>query len=608
MSGFAEYGRYDGVGLAELVRRGDVKPAELVEEAIARVEASQPRLNAVVWKFYDEARRAAAGPLSGPFAGVPFFIKDLGAPVAGAPMSQGNRRLAKVTRDTDAEIVKRFRRAGLVFVGKTNVPEFGLAPVTESEALGPCRNPWDLARTPGGSSGGSAAAVAAGLAPMAHATDGGGSIRIPASCCGLVGLKPTRGRTPQGPVVGEIWRGFSTGHALTRSVRDCAALLDATQGGDVGAPYEIKLPERPYLDEVGAAPGKLRVAYASAPFLADKIHPDCVAGVEATVALLRELGHEVVEAAPPIEREPWLLAFMKIICGETRADVEASGRIVGRRLGFADFEAATYVAGVLGKSWSAGDYASATRHLQAWARRVGAFFLDYDVLLTPTLAAPPALIGALKPTGVQAAILDVVGRLEAGWFLRLTGMARLLSEKSLAFMPFTPLFNVTGQPAMSLPLHWSEAGLPIGMQFVGRWGDEATLFRLAAQLEKAKPWFERTPKGFSGKSCRPLLRNWLAKPKPRVVIDRTLYRSRHSDDVGLRTTAAGGALARILGEILTIQPEVDPTSHESGIQTPIGGRDFEHGIQELTEILVHRGFHHLVATRSALPAGSSESI
>jgi amidase len=371
MSGFAEYGRYDGVGLAELVRRGDVKPAELVEEAIARVEASQPRLNAVVWKFYDEARRAAAGPLSGPFAGVPFFIKDLGAPVAGAPMSQGNRRLAKVTRDTDAEIVKRFRRAGLVFVGKTNVPEFGLAPVTESEALGPCRNPWDLARTPGGSSGGSAAAVAAGLAPMAHATDGGGSIRIPASCCGLVGLKPTRGRTPQGPVVGEIWRGFSTGHALTRSVRDCAALLDATQGGDVGAPYEIKLPERPYLDEVGAAPGKLRVAYASAPFLADKIHPDCVAGVEATVALLRELGHEVVEAAPPIEREPWLLAFMKIICGETRADVEASGRIVGRRLGFADFEAATYVAGVLGKSWSAGDYASAARHLQAWARRVG---------------------------------------------------------------------------------------------------------------------------------------------------------------------------------------------------------------------------------------------
>jgi amidase len=495
MSGFAEYGRYDGLGLAELVRRGDVEPAELVEEAIARVEAINPRLNAVVWKLYEEARRAAAAPLSGPFAGVPFFIKDLGATVAGAPMSQGNRRLMKVPRDTDAEIVKRFRRAGLVFVGKTNVPEFGLAPVTESQALGPCRNPWDLARTPGGSSGGSAAAVAAGLAPMAHATDGGGSIRIPASCCGLVGLKPTRGRTPQGPVVGEVWRGLSVGHALTRSVRDCAALLDATQGGDVGAPYEIKPPARPYLEEVGAPPGRLRIAYASAPSLADAVDPECVAGVEATVALLRDLGHEVVEAAPPIEREPLILAFMQIIAGETCADIEAVGRLVGRRLGFADFEPETYVVALLGKSWSAGDYASAARRLQAWARRVGAFFLDYDALLTPTLAAPPALIGAMKPSGAEAAILDVVGRLHAGWFLRLTGLAGLLARKSLAFTPYTPPFNVTGQPAMSLPLHWSRSGLPIGMQFVARWGDEATLFRLAAQLEKAKPWFARTPKG-----------------------------------------------------------------------------------------------------------------
>ena len=295
MSGFAEFGRYDALGLAALVRKRDVKPAELVEEAIERVELRNPRINAVVWKLYESARQAAAGALSGPFAGVPFFIKDLMAPVAGAPMSQGNRRLAHVVRDADAEIVKRYRKAGLVLVGKTNVPEFGLAPVTESEALGPCRNPWDLARTPGGSSGGSAAAVAAGLAPMAHATDGGGSIRIPASCCGLVGLKPTRGRTPNGPIAGELWRGFSACHALTRSVRDSAALLDATQGADVGAPYEIKPPARPYLDEVGAAPGNLRIAYTTSPFLASSVHPDCVKGVEATVALLRDLGHELVE-------------------------------------------------------------------------------------------------------------------------------------------------------------------------------------------------------------------------------------------------------------------------------------------------------------------------
>ena len=496
MSGFAEFGRYDGLGLAELVRKGDVKPAELVEEAIERVEARNPRINAVVWKLYDSARKAAAGPLCGPFAGVPFFVKDLMAPVAGAPMSQGNRRLAHIVRDADAEVVKRYRRAGLVLVGKTNVPEFGLAPVTESEALGPCRNPWDLTRTPGGSSGGSAAAVAAGLAPMANATDGGGSIRIPASCCGLVGLKPTRGRTPSGPFAGEIWRGFSACHALTRSVRDCAALLDATQGADVGAPYEIKAPQRPYLDEVGAAPGKLRIAYTASPLLARAVHPDCVAGVEATVALLEGLGHELVEAAPPIEREPLILSFMKVIAGETRADVEASAGLVGRRLGFADFEAATYVVGLLGKSWSAGDYASAARHLQTWARGVGAFFADFDALLTPTLAAPPPLIGALKPTGAEAAMLNVVGRLEAGWFLKLTGLAKLLLQKPLAFAPYTPLFNVTGQPAISLPLHWNEAGLPIGMQFVSRWGDEATLFRLAAQLEKARPWFERTPQGF----------------------------------------------------------------------------------------------------------------
>jgi len=496
MSGFAEFGRYDGLGLAELVRKGDVKPAELVEEAIERVEARNPQINAVVCKLYDSARRAAAGALSGPFAGVPFFIKDLMAPVAGAPMSQGNRRLAHVVRDYDGEIVKRYRNAGLVFVGKTNVPEFGLAPVTESEAFGPCRNPWDLARTPGGSSGGSAAAVAARLAPMAHGTDGGGSIRIPASCCGLVGLKPTRGRTPHGPIEGENWRGFSAGHALTRSVRDSAALLDATQGADVGAPYEIKPPQRPYRDEVGAAPGKLRIAYTTAPFLAPSIHPDCVAGVTATAALLRDLGHEVVEAAPAFEREPWLLSFMKIVSGEARADVEASGVIVGRRLGFADFETATYVIGLLGKSWSAGDYASGARYLQTWARAVGAFFADFDVLLTPTLASPPHLIGALKPTAAEAAILDLVGRLDAGWFMKLTGLAKLLAEKSLGFIPYTPLFNVTGQPAISLPLHWNDAGLPIGMQFVSRWGDEATLFRLAAQLENAKPWFERTPNGF----------------------------------------------------------------------------------------------------------------
>jgi len=493
LSGFAEYEDYDALGLAALVREGDVSAAELLEEAIARVEAGNPRLNAVVFKLYESARKTAASELSGPFAGVPFFIKDLMAPLAGVPMSQGNRRLMGIAREQDAEIVKRWRKAGLVFVGKTNVPEFGLSPVTESTALGPCRNPWNPDYTPGGSSGGAAAAVAAGFAPMAHATDGGGSIRIPASCCGLFGLKPTRGRTPTGPGAGEIWRGFSAGHAITRSVRDSAALLDATQGADLGAPYEIKPPDRPFLNEVGEPPGRLRIAFSTSPFLASAVHPECVEGVEATAALLEELGHNVVEAAPPLEREPLILAFLKILAGETRADVEAAGRIVGRPLGFTDFELSTYVLSLLGKSWSAGDYADASRTLQTWARGVGAFFSDYDVLLTPTLAAPPVRIGAMSPAPAQTAFLEAIGRLHAGWFVKVTGLARLLAEKSLSVMPYTPLFNVTGQPAASLPLHFSREGLPIGMQIVSRWGDEATLFRLAAQLETARPWFKRTP-------------------------------------------------------------------------------------------------------------------
>ena len=496
MSGFSEYGRYDGLGLAKLVRDGAVSPAELIEEAIARVEALNPALNAVVHKLYESARRAAARPLGGPFAGVPFFLKDLGAAVEGAPTSQGNRRLATIARDADDEIVARFRRAGLTPIGKTNVPEFGLAPVTEPAAFGPCRNPWDLARAPGGSSGGSAAAVAARLAPIAHASDGGGSIRIPASCCGLVGLKPTRGRTPLGPRVGEIWRGFSVSFAVTRSLRDSAALLDAVEGADLGAPYQIPPPARPYLKEVGAPPGRLRVAVATAPFLAEGVHPDCLAGVAATAALVEELGHEVVEAAPPIEREPWLIAFLQVLAGEVAAEIETSGRLVGRPLGFADFEPATYAVGLLGRALSAGDYARGAQYLQRWARRVGAFFADFDALLTPTMAEPPPLIGALKPTGPQAALLEAIGRLGAGWLIRATGAARRFAEKSLAYVAYTPPFNVTGQPAISLPLWRSQAGLPIGMQLAARFGDEATLFRLAAQLEQARPWFDRAPPGY----------------------------------------------------------------------------------------------------------------
>lgn len=496
MAGFAEYGDYDGLGLSELVARRAVHPRELVEAAIARIEAANPRLNAVVTKLYDTARSQAEAPVSGPFAGAPFLLKDLNASLASAPMSQGNRRLKAIARLHDDELVKRYRNAGLIVVGKTNTPEFGLAPVTESEAFGPAHNPYDLARTPGGSSGGSAAAVAARLTPMAHGNDGGGSIRIPASCCGLVGLKPTRGRTPSGPVYGDLWRGFAIAHALTRSVRDSAALLDATQGPEVGAPYAIAPPARPYLEEVSTPPGKLRIALATAPFLANSVHPECVKGVELTAALLRDLGHEVEEAAPPIDREPWVMAFMTVIAAETGADVEETGRLIGRKVGVDDFERLTAVIGLLGRSWSATDYALAVRHLQQWSRGVGAFFEGYDVLLTPTLSTPPVPIGALKPTAAEAIALASIARLGAGWLMRASGLVRTLADKTFEFIPYTPLFNVTGQPAVSLPLHWSAEGLPVGMQFAARWGDEATLFRLSAQLEKARPWIGRTPRGF----------------------------------------------------------------------------------------------------------------
>ena len=496
MGAFPDFDRYDGLGLAELVHKREVRSSELVEEAISRIEMRNPPINAIVSETFNSARAAAAAPSAGPFAGVPFLLKDMMASLAGVPMSCGNRVLAKIGMDHDDEIVCRYKGAGLIILGKTNMPEFGLAPVTESEALGPARNPWDLRRTPGGSSGGSAAAIAARIMPMAHGTDGGGSLRIPASCCGLFGLKPTRGRTPQGPSQGGSWRGFTVGHAITRSVRDSAALLDATMGSDVGAPYDIPRPIRPFLSEVGVAPGKLRIAFTTAPFLALSIHDDCIEGLNSTVKLLSSLGHEMVEATLPFDKERWLRAFMTIVAGETESDIRSASELVGHPLGFKDLEPSTYLAGLLGGAWSAADYASAAKYLQTWSRLVGDFFTRYDLLLTPTLAEPPTLIGALKPSSAELVIMNAIGRLNAGWFLKVTGLAKTLAKKLLEFMPYTPLFNVTGQPAMSVPLYWNRAGLPVGMQFAGRFGDEATLFRLAAQLEQAQPWFNRAPVGY----------------------------------------------------------------------------------------------------------------
>ena len=494
MSGFNDYDKYDGLGLAEIVRKKEIKPSELVEEAISRIESLNPQVNAVIHKMYELARKAADGDLpDGPFKGVPFLIKDILMAYAGVHLTSGSRFLKDFIPDHDSEMVKRYRAAGIIIVGKTNTPEFGLVPITEPELFGPSKNPWNLTRTPGGSSGGSAAAVAARMVPLAHGCDGGGSIRIPASCCGVFGLKPTRGRNPIGPDYGEAWRGLVCDHVLTRSVRDSAAMLDATSGLDVGALYYAVPPARPFLSEVGTDPGKLRIAFTSEPFLGGIVDKDCIKGLEATATLCKDLGHEVVEAAPQIDGKAFARAFLTIICVETRATIEESEVLLNRKASFNDFEPSTWVLGLLGRQCRAPEFSKSINLVQLTARKIGEFFEKYDVMLTPTLAMPPVVTGALQPKGSQLVAMKILGKLNAGWLINMLSGIDVLAEHVFEFMPYTPLFNVTGQPAMSVPLCWSDEGLPIGMQFVGRYGDEATLLRLAGQLEKAQPWSEYVP-------------------------------------------------------------------------------------------------------------------
>ena len=494
MTAFPEYHKYDGLGLAELVRSKQITPVELVEEAISRIEAHNLKVNAVVYKMYDQARVTANGDLpDGSFKGVPFLLKDLISMYESVPTSSGNRLLQHIPAPYDSEIVRRYKATGVVILGKANTPEFGLVPFTEPEIFGATHNPWDLSRTPGGSSGGSAAAVAARMVPLASGGDGGGSIRTPASCCGVLGLKPSRGRTPTGPERGELWRGFACEHVITRSVRDSAAMLDAVRGADVGAPYLAPPQARPFLDEVTTGPGRLRIAFSSHPLLSHTVHDDCVQGLHVTVRLLQELGHEVAEAVPKIDGEKFSVAFLTIVVAETRADIEWAAGLAKRKPSLEHFEASTYALGLLGKTLCASDYANATRYLQATARGIGKFFEQYDVLLTPTLSQPPVPIGALQPSSGQLALIKLIGWLNAGWLLSAMGVIRPLASQTFDFIPYTPVFNVTGQPAVSVPLYWNDAGLPIGMHFIGRFGDEATLFRLAGQLERAQQWFDRAP-------------------------------------------------------------------------------------------------------------------
>jgi amidase len=488
-----DFSSHDALSLAELVRTRQVSPRELVSASIENIEALNPKLNAVVHKMYDRALKESESPVDGPFTGVPFMLKDLLSWLAGEPITSGSRYYKGWIAPHDTELVRRYKKSGVIIVGKTNTPEFGLTPFTEPELFGPTVNPWDTTRTTGGSSGGSAAAVASGMVPWAGGGDGGGSIRIPASCCGIFGLKPTRARTPAGPITGEHWQGAAIEHCLTRSVRDSAAMLDAISARDVGAPYWAPEPERPFLDEVGRDPGKLRIAFTSKPLLGESVHDDCKAALADAVALLASLGHDVIESEPPVERDEFNRAFLIMVCGEIRAGIIEGTKLVGRAATPSDVEPATWALNLLGASISAGEFVHAEHYLRSSARRMGEFCNDYDLFLTPTMSLPPFPTGSLQPPKHELMLIKVLGRLRAGNVLKLLGALEKSADQVFDAIPWTPLFNVSGQPAMSVPLYWNAQNLPIGVHFVGHYGDEATLFRIAAQLEQARPWMNRRP-------------------------------------------------------------------------------------------------------------------
>ncbi|HEY2179759.1 MAG TPA: amidase [Caulobacteraceae bacterium] len=467
----SDYMAHDAVGLAALIGKRQVSAAEVVSAALERLQAVNPQLNAVTLDLGEQALASVRdGAPAGPLGGVPYLIKDLGAQVAGTPTTAGSRILGTTPAPADSAIVSAYRKGGLIIIGKTNTPEFGLEPVTEPTRFGPSRNPWDLERTPGGSSGGASAAVAGGIVPAAHASDGGGSIRIPAACCGLVGMKPSRGRVSFAPA-DEGWGGFSIQHAVSGSVRDSAALLDLVSTPQAGDPYWRDPPGRPFAAEVGADPGVLRIAFSTAALAAPAIEPECAEAVRNTATLCESLGHQVDEAALPGDYASAGAAAGTVIAASVAAMLEAEAARRGRPIGEDEVEAVTWATYQRGKGVSGSSYVQALQGAHAYGRIVAAFFERYDVLLLATLGSPAIPLGHLR--GVPP---------------------KEYAERLFAFMPNTQAFNMTGQPAVSLPLATSVTGLPIGLQFVARTGEEDVLYRLAGQLEEASPWAGRRPK------------------------------------------------------------------------------------------------------------------
>ncbi|MCC5869716.1 MAG: amidase [Gammaproteobacteria bacterium] len=470
---WSQFERYDALQLGQMVRNAEVHPRELLEAVIERVERLEPGINALSQRMFDLAlEQIDAGLPEGPFTGVPFPIKDLGLQVAGTPTLAGSRLFAGHVARIDSDVVRRYRAAGLVLFAKTTTPELGLTGTTESILHGRTRNPWNPALIAGGSSGGAGAAVASRMVPMANASDGAGSIRTPASCCGVFGLKPTRGRVPLGPMRSEGWQGLSTVHAITLSVRDSAALLDATAGPAEGAFYVAPPPERPWLEETQRPPGRLRIALAPRPPGNGPVHPDCTAAVLDAARLCESLGHHVEEAQPPVDVGAMNDALLAVLAVETRRILEDRAAELGREPQPEDVEPVTWMFAEMAAQYSALDYSRARESFQRITVDMARFMRHHDVLLSPTLAMPPLPLGVinLSPPDIDRMIAQV-----------------------MQFGPFAAVFNVSGQPSMSVPLFWNGEGVPIGSMFSARYGDEATLFRLAAQLETARSWHGRIP-------------------------------------------------------------------------------------------------------------------
>ena len=492
---FTEYVACDATQLAALVARGDVHADELLSLALARHQRTHARINAICRPMEAEARAQLAGPpLTGPFAGVPFLLKDGVQDVAGLPTGYGSAGMQHIVPSATANIVKRYLAAGLVVFGKTNLPEFALKGVTDSRANGRTNNPWNLEHVPGGSSGGAAAAITAGVVPMAAGADGGGSIRIPAACCGLFGLRPSRGRVSSGPGIGEAWFGASSEGVISRSVRDTARALDAIAGPEPGDPFAIAPPSEPYAEAMLRAPRKLRIGFTTTSPLGTPVHAEAVAAVADAATLLASLGHDVEEAAPDIDGPLLARNYLHVYFGQVPAAMARAYAAGARR---SEFEPLTRLIETLGKATSAGALTSNLGQWNQHARALAAFHQRYDLLLTPTLGHPPVRHGAGDPPKAQQVILDLLDRSGLVGVLARTGLLASTVDKiatdSLQYVPFTQLANLTGTPAMSVPLHWTADGLPLGVHFVAPFGREDVLLQLAAQLEQARPWFARLP-------------------------------------------------------------------------------------------------------------------